>query len=88
MIKVIALALGAVLVTAPAVYADPGNGNGEGGHTYKLSNGMEFSTPGKMFQHLRDRDDGAAGNPKAIVDAYPNSFDNVGDLIHQKRIDD
>jgi hypothetical protein len=51
-----------------------------------LVDGTVHSNPGEMFQHLRTRDNGfAAGNPKDIVNAYPDEFDNVGDLIHQKR---
>ncbi len=57
--------------------------------TYELNDGSKFENPGEMFQHLRDRDiDGfASGNPKDIVDAYPEEFENVGDLIEQKRVD-
>jgi len=61
------------------------NGNGNGNKTLTLVDGDTFSNPGQMFQYLRTRTDAAAGNPKAIVNAYPNSFDNVGDLIQQKR---
>ena len=61
------------------------NGNGDGNKTLTLVDGDTFSNPGQMFQYLRTRTDAAAGNPKAIVDAYPDSFDNVGDLIQQKR---
>ena len=61
------------------------NGQGNGNQTLTLINGDTFSNPGQMFQYLRTRTDLAAGNPKAIVDAYPDSFDNVGDLIQQKR---
>jgi hypothetical protein len=61
------------------------SGNGNGNETLTLVNGSTFSTPGQMFQYLRTRTDAAAGNPKAVVDAYPNSFSNVGDLIQQKR---
>jgi len=61
------------------------NGNGEGNQTLTLIDGDTFSNPGEMFQYLRTRTDAAAGNPKAIVNAYPDSFDNVGDLIKQKR---
>ncbi len=90
------LALGAVLVSATvalssAAYAgDNGkgtgnSGNGNGNKTLTIVNGDTFSNPGQMFQYLRTRTDAAAGNPKAIVDAYPNEFANVGDLIQQKR---
>lgn len=61
------------------------NGDGNGNKTLTLVDGDTFSNPGQMFQYLRTRTDGASGNPKAIVDAYPNSFSNVGDLIQQKR---
>ena len=72
----------ALLVGATATMADEGKHDG----TYVLENGTVYDTPGAMFQYLRTRDDGlAAGNPKDIVDAYPNEFENVGDLIDQKR---
>jgi len=64
---------------------DGNSGNGNGNKTLTLIDGDTFSNPGQMFQYLRTRTDAAAGNPKAIVDAYPDSFDNVGDLIQQKR---
>ena len=60
----------------------------EGKHevSYVLEDGTVHDTPGDMFQYLRTRDNGlAAGNPKEIVEAYPDEFDNVGDLIEQKR---
>ena len=53
--------------------------------TYVLKDGTVHDTPGAMFQHLRTRDTLAAGNPKDIVNAYPDEFENVGDLIEQKR---
>ena len=53
--------------------------------TYVLKDGTVHETPGAMFQHLRTRDELAAGNPKDIVNAYPDEFENVGDLIQQKR---
>ena len=54
--------------------------------TYVLVDGTVHDNPGEMFQHLRTRDNGyAAGNPKDIVNAYPDQFENVGDLIEQKR---
>lgn len=53
--------------------------------TYVLEDGTVHETPGAMFQHLRTRDELAAGNPKDIVNAYPDEFENVGDLIEQKR---
>jgi hypothetical protein len=61
------------------------SGNGNGNETLTLVNGPTFSNPGQMVQYLRTRTDAAAGNPKAVVDAYPDSFSNVGDLIQQKR---
>lgn len=60
-------------------------GDGNGNTTLTLINGDTFTNPGAMFQDLRTRTDYAAGNPKAVVDAYPWVFDNVGDLIQQKR---
>jgi len=85
----------AVLLAATALYSTvafaagnkgTGNsGNGNGNKTLTLVNGDTFSEPGQMFQYLRTRTDAAAGNPKAIVDAYPDEFANVGDLIEQKR---
>ena len=30
----------------------------------------------------------ASGNPKDIVNAYPDQFETVGDLIHQKRVEE
>lgn len=69
-----------VLAAAAPAYAEKGH------KPLQLIDGSVYDNPGKMFQYLRDRDDGlAAGNPKAIVDAYPDEFENVGDLIHQKR---
>lgn len=61
------------------------NGNGNGNTTLTLVDGDAFRNPGEMFQYLRTRTDATSGNPKEIVDAYPNSFDSVGDLIQQKR---
>ena len=88
--RIIIIAALAASCTTTAL-ADPGgpgtgnNGNGNGNKTLTLVDGDTFSNPGQMFQYLRTRTDAAAGNPKAIVNAYPNSFDNVGDLIQQKR---
>lgn len=54
--------------------------------TYVLKDGTVHETPGAMFQHLRTRDgELAAGDPKDIVNAYSDEFENVGDLIEQKR---
>jgi len=54
-----------------------------------LEDGTVHRNAGEMFQYLRDRDNGlAAGNPKDIVNAYPDEFENVGDLIDQKRADE
>ena len=91
--KIYALTLGAALLASSAAYADPrGEGSsvhepqGNGHKEYVLKDGTTHSNPGEMFQHLRERDNGlAAGNPKDIVNAYPDEFDNVGDLIEQKR---
>jgi hypothetical protein len=60
----------------------------QSGKSYVLEDGTVHATPGEMFQHLRTRDiEGfAAGNPKDIVEAYPEEFENVGDLIEQKRV--
>lgn len=75
-----ATAAALVLAAAVPTYAEPGH------KPLQLIDGSVYDNPGKMFQHLRDREDGfAAGNPKAIVDAYPDEFENVGDLIQQKR---
>lgn len=85
-IFVVCLAAAAV-GSSPALAGDGtgNNGQGNGNTTLTLVNGDTFSTPGKMLQYLRIRTDLAAGNPKQIVDAYPDSFTNVGDLIQQKR---
>lgn len=86
MMKPLAIAFGLAALATTIAYADPKND--ERGQHYELGDGTSFSNAGAMFQHLRDRDNGlAAGNPKDIVDAYPDEFDNVGDLIHQKRVD-
>jgi hypothetical protein len=77
--------LSMVLVSGGGLAADEGGS----GKTYVLKDGTVHDNPGEMFQHLRTRDNGlAAGNPKDIVDAYPNEFDNVGDLIDQKRVEE
>jgi hypothetical protein len=82
--KSLLLGLGLALLATPAAMADQGNGNGT---TYVLEDETEHETPGAMFQYLRTRDsDLAAGNPKDIVNAYPEEFETVGDLIHQKRV--
>lgn len=87
MIKPATLAIAIALFVASGAYADPNTNNG-GGKRYELVDGTTFSNVGAMIQHLRDREDGyAAGNPKDIVEAYPEEFENVGDLIHQKRVD-
>lgn len=85
MIKSAATAVAIALFVTSGAYADPGNG---GGKNYELEDGATFTNAGAMFQHLRDRDNGfASGNPKDIVEAYPEEFENVGDLIEQKRVD-
>jgi hypothetical protein len=89
--RILALSLVAAASFTTLAYADSGkqgtgnNGNGNGNQTLTLINGDTFTNPGQMFQYLRTRTDAAAGNPKAVVDAYPWVFDNVGDLIQQKR---
>lgn len=91
MTKLIALVFGATVLLSTAAYADPGqNANNGGGHDYVLLDGTTvYDNPGEMFQYLRTRDNGLAnGNPKDIVEAYPDSFENVGDLIAQKRVDE
>lgn len=63
--------------------------NAEGPKEMTLKDGTVHENAGAMFQYLRDRDNGlAAGNPKDIVEAYPDEFENVGDLIEQKRSTD
>lgn len=74
----------AVVGFAGTATADPGGTPNENARACTLNLGGEFTSPGHMFQFLRDREQGAAGTPKDIVDAYPNSFDNVGHLIAQK----
>lgn len=72
----------AFLVGVTGAMAEEGKHEG----SYVLEDGTVHDTPGDMFQYLRTRDNGlAAGNPKEIVEAYPDEFDNVGDLIEQKR---
>jgi hypothetical protein len=88
--RILAVLLAATAAGSTVAYAadnkGTGNsGNGNGNKTLTLVDGDTFSNPGQMFQYLRTRTDAAAGNPKAIVDAYPEEFDNVGDLIQQKR---
>lgn len=83
--KSVLLGLGLALLATQVGMADAGNGNGT---TYVLKDGTVHETPGAMFQYLRTRDNNlAAGNPKDIVNAYPESFETVGDLIHDKRVD-
>lgn len=87
MMKSAAVAIAIALFATSGAYADPQTSNG-GGKRYELVDGTTFTNAGTMLQHLRDREDGyAAGNPKDIVEAYPEEFENVGDLIHQKRVD-
>jgi len=55
-------------------------------HSYALDDGTVHGNPGEMFKHLRTRDNGlAVGNPKDIVNAYPDAYENVGDLVGQSR---
>jgi len=87
MMKSATMAIAIALFATSGAYADPQTSNG-GGKRYELVDGTTFTNAGEMFQHLRDREDGyASGNPKDIVEAYPEEFENVGDLIHQKRVD-
>lgn len=87
MMKSATVAIAIALFATSGAYADPQTSNG-GGKRYELVDGTTFTNAGEMFQHLRDREDGyASGNPKDIVEAYPKEFENVGDLIHQKRVD-
>ena len=88
MTKLIALVFGAAVLMSTAVSADPGQNANNGGHDYVLLDGTTHDNPGEMFQHLRTREGLAAGNPKDIVEAYQASFENVGDLIAQKRVDE
>lgn len=87
----IALALGLSALVTTQAYADPSTNGAANkpetaGQQYELVDGTSFDNAGAMLQHLRDRDNGfAAGNPKEIVEAYPEEFETVGDLIHQKR---
>ena len=82
--KSLLLGLGLALLATPAALADAGNGNGT---TYVLEDETAHETPGAMFQYLRTRDELAAGNPKDIVNAYPEEFETVGDLIHEKKVE-
>ena len=87
MIKPAIAALAIAFFATSGAFADPDTNNGGGKH-YELVDGTSFTNAGTMFQHLRDRDNGyAAGNPKDIVEAYPDEFDNVGDLLQEKRVD-
>ena len=93
MTKKFVLTLSVVLLVNSPAYADPQADSASQRQVrenapkeYVLLDGTTHGTPGEMFQYLRERDnDLAAGNPKDIVNAYPDDFENVGDLIHQKR---
>lgn len=77
-----------VLIAAVATLSLAGlvPASAEGPKEMTLKDGTVHENAGAMFQYLRDRDNGlAAGNPKDIVEAYPDEFENVGDLIEQKR---
>ena len=88
MMKSATLALAIAIFASSAAHADPDTNNKGGSKQYELVDGTSFTNAGAMLQHLRDRDNGyASGNPKDIVEAYPEEFDNVGDLIHDKRVD-
>ncbi len=77
----------AVASLAGTASAAPGNGNGYGngnqGCQLNRAPGQEFKNPGKTFQYMRS-DAHPDENPKDVVNAYPNDFRNVGDLVHQK----
>jgi hypothetical protein len=75
------LAAATIFGAAGVASADEGN---HYGHGCTLRLGGDQENPGQMFQYLQDRTNGAAGTPKDIVDAYPGSFDSVGDLIAKK----
>jgi hypothetical protein len=78
------IGLGVAILTNATGMADEGASK----KVYILEDNTVHDTPGAMFQYLRTRDNGlATGNPKDIVEAYPDEFDNVGDLIDQKRDD-
>ena len=65
-------------------HANGGSFNGAAGGCI-LKEGGEQITVGEMMQTLRVRTSGATGNPKQIVDAYPDSgWGNVGGLIAEK----
>lgn len=87
MIKSATVAIAIALLATSGAYAEP-EANNAGGKSYELVDGTTFTNAGTMIQHLRDRENGyASGNPKEIVETYPDEFENVGDLIHQKRVD-
>lgn len=87
MIKSVTVAIAIALLAMSGAYADPATNNG-GSKQYELVDGTTFTNAGAMIQHLRDRENGYAfGNPKGIVEAYPEEFDNVGELIDEKRVD-
>lgn len=77
----------ALIATVAALsFAGLAPAHAEGPKEMTLLDGTVHKNAGAMFQYLRDRDNGlAAGNPKDIVEAYPDEFENVGDLIEQKR---
>ena len=86
MIKSVALAFATIALATAGAHAD--SKPEHAGQQYELVDGSTFTNAGEMMQHLRDRqDEYAAGNPKEIVDAYPEEFENVGDLIQEKRVD-
>lgn len=60
---------------------NPGKGNQGCTLSQPGPSGATFKNPGKMFQALRaDR----GQNPAEVAATFPNSFENVGDLIDQK----
>jgi hypothetical protein len=68
----------------PAVKSAPAHSDTSSAAACTLIYGGDQANPGAMLQTLRTRERGASGNPKEVADAYPNEFDNVGDLIQQK----
>ena len=90
--RIALLAAAAAIVASTGVasaHHQPGHGGNQGFSGIKdgcvLIIGGPQITVGEMMQTLRTRTEGASGNPKQIVDSYPNSsWNNVGDLIADK----
>jgi hypothetical protein len=75
-------AVATVAATGTAVANDDSGMANENAPSCTLSGGQEFTAPGFMFQHLRDRDYNLAGTPKVIADEW---FDgNVKNLLDAK----